>query len=363
MAILGAAFLLSWAAELAQHDIPQALALAGLALIAVLPEYAVDMYFAWTAARNPSYIPYAAANMTGANRLLIGLGWPVVAWAYWWKTRQRSVPLEKHQALEILVLLVVTLYCFLIPIKGTLSLIDTAILLSCFAGYLRAAARSGHAEPSLEEGPIQRIGELPPIWRRAVTGFFFLAAGYAIWISAEPFAEGLVQGGRTWGIEEFLLVQWLAPLASESPEFLVALIFATRRKPAVGLGALVSSKVNQWTLLVGMLPLAYSLSLGHPGVMHLDGRQIEEILLTAAQSLFALVILVNFEFSLQESLILAVLFVSQLFFPQPAVRYAYCVAYLLLAVGIVVLSPGQRRSFLLLWERVRGSLAHPHGHR
>ena len=47
VAIFGAAFSLSWAAELAQKDIPQALAIALLALIAVLPEYAVDMYFAW----------------------------------------------------------------------------------------------------------------------------------------------------------------------------------------------------------------------------------------------------------------------------------------------------------------------------
>ena len=67
--------MLSWAAEVAQLDIPQALALALLALIAVLPEYAVDMYFAWMAGKNPSYTAFATANMTGANRLLIGVGW------------------------------------------------------------------------------------------------------------------------------------------------------------------------------------------------------------------------------------------------------------------------------------------------
>jgi cation:H+ antiporter len=44
--IFGAAFLLSWSCEVAQLDVPRALALAGLALIAVLPEYAVDVYFA-----------------------------------------------------------------------------------------------------------------------------------------------------------------------------------------------------------------------------------------------------------------------------------------------------------------------------
>ena len=46
MAIVGAAFLLSWAAEVAQLDISAGLAIAILALIAVLPEYAVDFVFA-----------------------------------------------------------------------------------------------------------------------------------------------------------------------------------------------------------------------------------------------------------------------------------------------------------------------------
>src|SRR5882672_6863803 len=91
LAIFGAAFLLSWAAELAQNDIPQALALAFVALVAVLPEYAVDMYFAWTAGKNPSYVAYAAANMTGGNRLLIGCGWTVVVFAFWLKTRRKKI--------------------------------------------------------------------------------------------------------------------------------------------------------------------------------------------------------------------------------------------------------------------------------
>src|ERR1044071_1072628 len=47
LAIVGAAFILSWAAEVAQLDIAAGLALALLALIAVLPEYAVDFVFTW----------------------------------------------------------------------------------------------------------------------------------------------------------------------------------------------------------------------------------------------------------------------------------------------------------------------------
>ena len=72
--IFGAAFLLSWTCEVAQLDITRALALAFLALIAVLPEYAVDVYFAWRAGQDPTYTAYATANMTGGNRLLIGVG-------------------------------------------------------------------------------------------------------------------------------------------------------------------------------------------------------------------------------------------------------------------------------------------------
>src|SRR5690349_18468392 len=78
-AVVATAFLHAWAAEAAQLDISGGLAIAILALIAVLPEYAVDLYFSYTAGTNPDHAQYAAANMTGSNRLLIGFGWPLVA--------------------------------------------------------------------------------------------------------------------------------------------------------------------------------------------------------------------------------------------------------------------------------------------
>ena len=45
IAIFGAAFILSWAAEAIQIDISESLAIAIVALLAVLPEYAVDFVF------------------------------------------------------------------------------------------------------------------------------------------------------------------------------------------------------------------------------------------------------------------------------------------------------------------------------
>ncbi len=86
--VVASAVLLSWAAEAAQVDISGSLAIAILALIAVLPEYAVDLYFSFTAGCEPEYTQFAAANMTGSNRLLIGIGWPVVAFVGFWAMRR-----------------------------------------------------------------------------------------------------------------------------------------------------------------------------------------------------------------------------------------------------------------------------------
>jgi cation:H+ antiporter len=116
-------------------------------------------------------------------------------------------------------------------------------------------------------------------------------------------------------------VQWLAPIASESPEFLVAALLALRGKSGAALGLLLSSKLNQWTLLVGSLPLAYTVgtltvsSLSPAALLTnalpLDTRQTQEVLLTAAQSLFGVAVLANLSLDLLEAWLLAGLFLAQ----------------------------------------------------
>ena len=163
-AILGAAFMLSWAAEVAQLDISQALALAVLALIAILPEYAVDAYFAWQAATDPAYAGYALANMTGANRLLIGLGWSMVVLIAAWRHRhdapsagrgvrglldRHGVDLPGGAGLEVGVLLVATLYALTLPFKGSVNLFDTLLFGALFVFYLIVSARRPAETPHL----------------------------------------------------------------------------------------------------------------------------------------------------------------------------------------------------------------------
>lgn len=335
VAIFGSSMLLSWGAELAQVEIPQALAIAFLALVAVLPEYAVDMYLAWKAGRDPSYIAFAAANMTGANRLLIGLGWPAVLLASWASMRQRAIQVASRQRLELAMLFAATLYAFLLPLKRTLSIVDTALFLSLFILYIRGAGRGRVEEPGLA-GPPERLALLPRGWRRMATVLLFLVPAYTIFISAEPFANGLLHNARSLGVEEFILIQWVAPLASEAPEFIVAIMFALRRNPTAGLGTLISSKVNQWTLLVGMLPLVYAISGGHLHPMMLDARQVEELFLTAAQSLLGLVILANLHFGLGEALLLLAMFLIQFLCPAPAIRTVLGAGYGIIACGYLL---------------------------
>lgn len=320
-AILGASFLLLWACDAAQADVSQALALAVVALIAVLPEYSVDMYFTWQAGRHPagSYAHYAIANMTGANRLLIGVAWAAIALTCWLRFR-RPVAMEPERRTELVFLGAATLYAFLIPIKGTLAWYDGLVLLGIYGWYLVVASRRccGECEP---EGPAALIAALPKARRRLATAGLFLFAGCVILANAEPFCEGLIGTGRLLHVDEFLLVQWLAPLASEAPEFTVALVFAWRGQAGLALGSLLSAKLNQWTLLVGMIPGVFAVahgSLDHP--IPMGAFQMAEVLLTASQSLLGLALVAGLRLTAGGALLLFGLFAGQLVLPALANR-------------------------------------------
>lgn len=116
------------------------------------------------------------------------------------------------------------------------------------------------------------------------------------------------------------------------------------------MGALIASKVNQWTLLIGTLPIAYCISLGDIGSLPLDMRQVEEILLTGAQSAFAIVLLSRLRFSLRGASVLFVLFIIQLALPMPEVRWGFAGLYLVLALALLLIDGERRRG---LWAMMR----------
>jgi cation:H+ antiporter len=349
--VLAAAVLLMWAAETARADMSGALALAVVALIAVLPEYAVDVYYAYAAGTRPEYTAYAAANMTGANRLLVGVGWAVVVLAFALGVRRlsgrggrhaahgpapdrRDVRLTSQHRTELGFLALAAVLGFVPALTAEIGWYMSASLIVVYVLYLAQIARRRDRDVEQLAGVPAWLVTLPKRLRRTATwGGFALGAGI-VYVSAGPFANALVDAGASLGIDEFLLVQWLAPLASEAPELLVAVMFAWRLRDADAIGTLLSSKVNQWTLLIGTLPLAYRAG-GGAWSLPLDSRQTEEVLLTAAQTVLGLSLLVDLVFRRWEAALLFVLFAVQFALPGEDARLYLSGVYL--AAGFSVL--------------------------
>jgi cation:H+ antiporter len=343
LAVIGAAFGLAWAAEAAQLDVSASLAIGVLALIAVLPEYAVGFVFAWKGGNDverfgpgcvgpgggESNCSLVLANMTGANRLLIGVGWALVVFIAWRRlkrserhhrgtlvatsggeTRRYGIRLARSKAVEFSYLALAAVYCLTLPLKRTITLVDAVILVAIFVAYTLRISKAPASEPDLM-GPSAAIGSLSRRARRLSVAALFLFAAAVILLVAEHFAESLVTTGSELGVSEFFLVQWVAPIASEAPELLVAGLYAWQLKTNDALTALVSSKVNQWTLLVGTLPVVFAISSGSFHGLPIAPAQREEVLLTAAQTVFALAILSDLGISVREAAALFVLFAAQ----------------------------------------------------
>ena len=346
VAIIAAAFMLGWVGEAAELDISGGLSIGLLAVIAILPEYIVSIYFAFAAGSDPSMASYASANLTGANRLLLGFGWPVIALIGYLAlrvTRKKraakrepfGVNLEDDARTDLGFLIIASALALIVPITGQIHLILGVAMVALFVGYLWRVSHSEREEPELH-GTAALVGSLPKWGRRSFIVTTTIVAAAIILACAEPFAHNLIAAGDALGVDDYLLVQWLAPIASEAPEFTLAILFAARGKAAVGLAVLVSSKVNQWTALAGSLPIAYVVGGGANASLPMDARQVEEFTLTAAQTLLGVAILLALRLSFRSAALLFALFMATFVFPQQEVRWVLAFIYLALAIAYAV---------------------------
>src|SRR5213596_783465 len=140
--ILLSAFIIAWGAEAAQFLMSQGLALAILAWLQTLPEFAVEGVIAWEAGKDPEKIHLVTANFTGSLRLLVGLGWPLIfATAAFFTRRRRNHPLrdirlDEEHAVEVMALIPPILYFIFISWKATLTIFDSIVLLAFYLAYL-----------------------------------------------------------------------------------------------------------------------------------------------------------------------------------------------------------------------------------
>jgi cation:H+ antiporter len=334
LAIVAASMYLAWAVEALEGVVSQAVALAVLALIEVAPEYSFSVILAWQQRSD-----LVISSMTGSNRLLLGLGWPVILFLAWLGARRRRQPfdgirLSRHQAVEILFLLIASAYAFVIVLRGSVTLLDSLLLTALFAAYVLAALRMPPGDEAGEPaaGIGGKVRALPPLPRALAVGGFLLFGAFVIFFGAEPFIDGVIGVAKNFGISQFFLIQWVAPFLSEFPESLTAFLWAATVVHAPrAMANLVSSKLNQWTLLIASIPAAYSLSLGRPAAMPLSGLGQEELLLTAAQSLLGVLLLTELHFSKLEAVLLLALFTVQFVLPLEPVRLVIAGVYLALA--------------------------------
>jgi cation:H+ antiporter len=321
------ALVIAWGAESAQFLVSQGFALTMLALIQTLPEFAVEGFIAWNAGKfpTPANIGLMTANFTGALRLLVGLGWPLIftTTVIFNLKRNRKfqvakIELEGEHAVEMFGLLAGSLYAMIIVFKGTLTLIDTALLLVLYCSYILLLLRL----PAQEEEKISELEFVPryiltrKVWlRNTLIWLCFIGGGLGIILVAEPFLESALGLSMVLGVPAFILIQWVAPFLSEFPEKISAFYWAKSIvKAPMALMNMVSSGIAELTLLISIIPIVFCISLGRVEGINFDWAHRAEILLTATQGILGFVLLANMNFKWYEAAGLFILWSTQILF-------------------------------------------------
>src|SRR5262245_15669078 len=349
--ILLSSFVVAWGAECAQFYISQGLALALLAWIQVLPEFAVEAVISWH-----RDVPLMTANFTGALRLLTGLGWPTIWTVYaigrWRRGRRdvwKPIELDEEHAAEVVGLIPALVYWAWIIYKGSLGLVDAGILLAIYTGYLVVVNRippKEHEEVEDVAAVARFVIGLRPLRRKVAIAGLFLIGGTVLYLTAQPFLTSMIGLATVLGVSQFVFVQWVAPFLSELPEFLTTSYWArSRGKAGMALMNMVSSNVNQWTVLAAMIPIVYSFSLGHPSDVPMAEHRVE-LMLTMLQGSLGMVLLANLNFQAYEALGLLLLWFAQFLVPHWREEISIILAvWLAVEIASVLWRPGRLRAF------------------
>src|SRR6476661_615128 len=205
--ILLASVLIAWGAEAAQFFVAQGFALAMLAWLQTLPEFAVEAVLAWHQERE-----LLLANLTGALRLLVGFAWPIIYMtaAFFHRKRTgtplRSITLHSQHSVEVIGLIAPLLYAVFIWWKGDLHVYDGVVLTLIYAVYLfvltKLPPEEHEAIDDLEVVPRTMAKARPPVRTLAILGCF-VVGGTLIYFTAEPFLGSLIAVATAVGVPTF----------------------------------------------------------------------------------------------------------------------------------------------------------------
>jgi cation:H+ antiporter len=330
--VIGAAFLLGWAADAGEAVFNGGLVLAAVALATVLPEIVIEVRFAFT-----QQVDLVTANLTGATRLLLtgAMAMPLAVAFLAYRRRQAVQPFElaASRRLELAILLIAAVFAIQIVIRGHLTVADGIVLVGLYVLYARRVQGTPDEEPAVV-GVGAGLVSLPARYRRPAIAALIGVAAAIVATIANPFADALLETGVSLGLDPYHLIQSIVPLTTEAPEYVVVCVLVANRRPAQGLAVFLAASVSQWTLGLGALPFAY-LAGGGGTSMALGSRELVELVLTIAQTLFVVAALASRRPERFDAWLILGLFVVEFSYPSPFVRLT--VAFVLFVYAIDLL--------------------------
>lgn len=360
--VVAAALLIAWAAEAAQFYLSQGLIVAVVALLQVLPEFAAEAYISWT-----GDVPNMMANATGSVRLLIGLGWSMILFVAAISHRIRGhegrfvLRLKPESLVETAGFAAAMLWFAVILAKRELTLLDTGVLVGIYVLYMVLLFRLPPEEKEAIDDlvaparflAVNHVGKP----RTGLVVFFFLIGGATIFAVAKPFVESLKHSALVWGLPSFFVIQWIVPFLTEFPEKVTAFYWAQKVKLApMALLNMVSSTVNQWTLLFAMLPFVYRISPRGGGAIPIDDHHARELLLSMSMTVYGTVVLLSRRVSVRNAVTLFVLWLTTMLWPSLHVHAAVLLGALtLFEIGRRWTEINLRADLRHTWALIRGA--------
>jgi cation:H+ antiporter len=345
--VLGASFMLAWAADAGEAVFSGGLVLAAVALVGVLPEFIIEVHFAFV-----QQAELVTANLTGATRLLLtcAVALPLLVSLHGRRSGRDDEPIQlaDPRRLELGILLVSAVFAVQVVSRGALTVIDGILLLGLYVLYARRVQGTPYEEPAVV-GVAAGLMSLPPRFRRpAIAALLFAAAGVVVTI-ANPFTHALLDTGTSLGMDPYLLIQSVVPAATEAPELVVVAVLVANRRPAQGLALLLAASVSQWTLGMGALPIAY-LAGGGGIALPLAGREQVELGFTTALTFFVVAALASLRPARVDAVLIVVVFVIQLVYPTPFTRFAAGFVLIVFAIDLLV---ARRRQLRPMFRAIR----------
>ena len=345
--VVGAAFLLAWAADAGEAVFSGGLVLAVIALVTVLPEFVIETRFAYT-----QQTELVTANLTGATRLLLTGATALPLVVAWFARRRGRAAAAFHLAstrrLELGMLLITSCFALTIVAFRSLTLIDGVILIALYVVYARRI-RGTQEEPATIGVPAGLLS-LPQRYQRPVIATLIVVAAAVVVVIANPFADALLVSGTSLGMDPYFLIQSVVPLASEAPEFVVVAVLVANRRPAQGLALFLAAAVSQWTLAFGALPLAY-LAGGGGTSIPLSANEQLQVGFTIALTLFSVAALATLRPERVDAALVAGVLAIQFIYPTAFVHVA---ATFVLTVFAISLLLDRRRAVRPLFRAVFG---------